>query len=69
MRTCSKILALAALLPLMISLQSCLVATDSTIITPEIRSLYEGDYKVDPYMTDNIPKSVAVMPFVDLSDS
>jgi hypothetical protein len=64
-----KLLTLLFLLPIFIVLQSCLVATQDTIITPEIRSLYEGDYKIDPYMKDHVPKSVAVMPFVDLSKS
>jgi hypothetical protein len=64
-----KLLTLLLLLPIFISLQSCLVATQGTIITPEIRSLYEGDYKIDPYMKDHVPQSVAVMPFVDLSKS
>ena len=50
-------------------LQSCLVSTPSTIITPEIRSLYEGEYKVDPYMKDHVPLSIAVLPFIDLSGS
>ncbi len=52
-----------------IALQSCLVATKDTIITPEITSLFEGNYKVDPYMKDHVPRSVAVLPFVDLSKS
>ncbi|HPK52977.1 MAG TPA: hypothetical protein PK114_00865, partial [Smithellaceae bacterium] len=64
-----KALTLLFLLPVVISLQSCLVATQDTIITPEIRSLYEGEYKIDPYMKDHIPRSVAVIPFVDLSRS
>jgi len=64
-----RVLALLFLLPIFISLQSCLVATPDTIITPEIRSLYEGEYKIDPYMKDHVPKTVAVMPFVDLSKS
>lgn len=64
-----RLLTLLFLLPILIALQSCLVATQDTIITPEIRSLYEGEYKIDPYMNDHIPKSVAVMPFVDLSKS
>jgi hypothetical protein len=62
-------LVLFAVLPATFILQSCLVATQDTIITPEIRSLYEGEYKIDPYMKDHVPKSVAVMPFVDLSKS
>jgi len=52
----------------LLSLQSCLVATESTIIAPEIRSLFEGEYKIDPYMKDHVPKSVAVLPFVNLSE-
>jgi len=50
-------------------LQSCLVSTPSTLITPEIRALYSGDYHVDPYMEKHIPLSVAVLPFIDLSGS
>jgi hypothetical protein len=64
-----RLLTFLFLLPLFIALQSCLVATQGTIITPEIRSLYEGDYKIDPYMKDHVPQSVAVLPFVDLSKS
>lgn len=57
------------IVPAVIFLQSCLISTPSTLITPEIRSLYAGDYKVDPYMKDHVPLSVAVLPFVDLSGS
>lgn len=64
-----RLLTVLFLLPVVISLQSCLVATQDTIITPEIRSMFEGEYKIDPYMKDHIPKTVAVMPFVDLSKS
>ena len=69
MQTHFKRIVFSALLLLTFALQSCLVATKDTIITPEIRSLFEGDYKVDPYMKDHVPKSVAVLPFVDLSKS
>jgi hypothetical protein len=61
--------AVFVLLPAILMLQGCLVATQDTIITPEIRSLYEGEYKVDPYMRDNVPRYVAVLPFTDLSKS
>ena len=57
------------IIPAVIFLQSCLVSTPSTLITPEIRSLHEGDYKVDPYMKKHVPLFVAVLPFVDLSGS
>jgi hypothetical protein len=69
MRIYFKRLAFLAIFPAFFVLQSCLIATESTIITPEITSSFEGDYKVDPYMKDHIPKSVAVLPFVDLSRS
>jgi hypothetical protein len=64
-----KLLLIYTLVPILLVLQSCAVATKSTIITPEITSLFEGEYKIDPYMQDHIPKSVAVLPFVDLSKS
>ena len=64
-----KLLLIFILVPILLVLQSCLVATQNTIIAPEITSLFEGEYKVDPYMKENIPKSVAVLPFVDLSKS
>ncbi|KAF0159490.1 MAG: fibronectin type III [Syntrophaceae bacterium] len=57
------------IIPAVIFLQSCLVSTPSTLITPEIRSLYGGEYKVGPYMKEHIPLSVAVLPFIDLSGS
>ncbi len=50
-------------------LQSCLVSTPSTLITPEIQSMFAGAYHVDPYMEKHIPLSVAVLPFIDLSGS
>jgi hypothetical protein len=64
-----KLLIVLILVPVLLVLQSCLVATQNTVITPEITSLFEGEYKVDPYMKDHIPKTVAVLPFVDLSKS
>ena len=64
-----KLLSIFTVLPILLVLQSCTVATQSTIISPEITSLFEGEYKVDPYMKDHIPRSVAVLPFVDLSKS
>jgi hypothetical protein len=50
-------------------LQGCLVATKSTVITPEIRSLYEGTYEVDPYMADHMPRTIAVLPFLNQAKS
>jgi hypothetical protein len=69
MRKTMKQLLSLLMIPTVIILQSCLVSTSSTIITPEIQSLYNGDYKVDPYMKDHIPLFVAVLPFTDLSGS
>src|SRR4030065_496633 len=63
-----RALIFALIMPIF-SLQSCVVATKSTIITPEIRSLFGGEYKIDPYMKEHVPRSVAVLPFVDLSQS
>ncbi len=63
-----KHLLIILILPALLCVQSCFIATESTIITPEIRSLYEGDYKVDPYMKDHMPKTVAVLPFTNLSE-
>ena len=51
------------------SLQGCVVATPKTAISPEIRSLFGGKYQVYPYMEGHIPKLVAVLPFVDASQS
>ena len=47
----------------------CLVATKDTIISPRITSLFEGTYKVDPYMEKHRPRTVAVLPFFDRSQS
>jgi hypothetical protein len=69
MRVYFKGLAVIIVIAAIALLQSCLVATQGTIITPEIRNLYDGTYTIDPYMKDHIPKYVAVLPFVDLSKS
>ncbi|MDA8126849.1 MAG: DUF799 family lipoprotein [Deltaproteobacteria bacterium] len=47
----------------------CTVVTDSTVIVPQITSLFEGTYQVDPYMEKNRPHTVAVLPFFDQSRS
>jgi hypothetical protein len=47
----------------------CAVFTESTVITPEIRTLFEGTYKVDPYMKEHMPRTVAVLPFVNEAES
>ncbi|MEE9418536.1 MAG: GNA1162 family protein [Desulfatiglandaceae bacterium] len=45
------------------------VATEKTAITPEIQTLFKGTYKVDPYLETHMPRSIAVLPFVDRSKS
>ena len=62
------LIILPLILPVFI-LQGCLVATQSTVISPEIRSMFLGTYKVYPYMEKHIPNLVAVLPFADVSAS
>lgn len=57
------------LLPLLMLAQSCVVATKGTVISPEIRDMFKGTYKVDPYMENHIPKTVAVLPFLNQAES
>ncbi|HAR98115.1 MAG TPA: hypothetical protein DCS11_04300, partial [Syntrophus sp. (in: bacteria)] len=52
-----------------LAVQSCVVATKTTIIAPEIIALYKGKFKIDPYMQEHMPRTVAVLPFYDLSKS
>jgi len=56
-------------LPLMVMFQSCVVATKETTIMPQIRDLFKGTYKVDPYMEKHKPQTVAVLPFINLAKS
>jgi parallel beta-helix repeat protein len=51
------------LLPFVILVQSCVVATKDTLIAPQIRDVFKGEYKIDPYMEKNRPRTVAVLPF------
>ncbi|MDQ5984637.1 MAG: hypothetical protein CSYNP_00332 [Syntrophus sp. SKADARSKE-3] len=68
-RRAAFIICLALILPLTALLQGCVVATKDTVIAPEIQSLFKGTYKVYPYMEKHIPILVAVLPFVNVSDS
>jgi hypothetical protein len=68
-RRATIIVCLVLILPLTAFLQSCVVATKDTFIAPQIQSLYKGIYKVYPYMEKHIPMLVAVLPFVNVSDS
>jgi len=47
----------------------CVVDTKDAKISPRISTLFSGTYKVDPYMEDHKPRTVAVLPFVDRSGS
>jgi hypothetical protein len=55
------------LLLIMFSMQSCVVATETTVIAPQIRDLFQGKSLVDPYMENHRPVTVAVLPFIDAS--
>jgi hypothetical protein len=57
------------LFPGLLLFQSCTVATKSTVISPQITSLFSGTYEVDPYMEDHKPRTVAVLPFVNQARS
>ncbi|MBU4074614.1 MAG: DUF799 domain-containing protein, partial [Proteobacteria bacterium] len=52
-----------------IMISGCMVATQGTVIVPRISTLYEGTYKVDPYMEKHRPRTIAVLPFFDRSRS
>src|SRR5574340_10399 len=56
-----------ALLLIILGVQSCVVATKEVAIAPQISSLFEGTYKIDPYMEEHKPITVAVLPFLDKS--
>lgn len=50
-------------------ISGCTVATKSTIITPQLRDLFDGKYQVYPAMEKAKPRTVAVLPFTDVSSS
>ncbi|HAJ27502.1 MAG TPA: hypothetical protein DCG53_09720 [Syntrophus sp. (in: bacteria)] len=56
-------------LGVLLMLSGCTVATKSTIITPQLRELFDGKYQVYPAMEKAKPRTVAVLPFVNLSSS
>jgi hypothetical protein len=55
--------------PALLILQGCMVATETTLISPQISSLFKGTYEVAPYMQDHKPRTVAVLPFVNQAKS
>ncbi|MEN6321447.1 MAG: GNA1162 family protein [Syntrophaceae bacterium] len=58
-----------ALLPFLVMMQSCVVATKSTVITPQFRDLFKGTYTVDPFMESHKPNTVAILPFFNRAQS
>ncbi|HQB29582.1 MAG TPA: DUF799 family lipoprotein [Syntrophales bacterium] len=47
----------------------CVLSTKKTGVVSEVRSIFGGTFKVDPYMEKHPPRSVAIVPFVDQSGS
>lgn len=47
----------------------CATTTSQTDIAPGIETAFKGEYKVDPYLEDHMPGTVAILPFVDRSNS
>ena len=64
-----RFICLILTLFLFVVVQSCVVATKKTVITPTITTLFKGTYKVDPYLEKHKPRTVAVLPFIDQSRS
>ena len=56
-------------LPVLLIPQGCVVATKTTAISPQIRSLFEGTHEVDPYMAEHKPRTIAVLPFINQAKS
>ncbi|MCK4469532.1 MAG: DUF799 family lipoprotein [Desulfobacterales bacterium] len=50
-------------------LTGCVVAGKKTAIISDIKIAFKGTYKVDPYMEKHMPRTVAVLPFIDESKS
>ncbi|MBN1828059.1 MAG: DUF799 family lipoprotein [Deltaproteobacteria bacterium] len=50
-------------------MQGCILSTDKTAIITDVKTLFEGTYQVDPYMQGNMPRKIAVLPFIDQSRS
>ncbi|HVO67454.1 MAG TPA: GNA1162 family protein [Syntrophales bacterium] len=57
------------LLSLLVTTQSCVVATKETAIAPQIRSFFKGTYEVGPYLEKHKPRTVAVLPFMNEAKS
>ena len=65
----SRLTAFILSIAFIVMTTGCVVYTKKTKITPQMTSLFKGTYKVDPYMEDHKPRTVAVLPFIDKSGS
>ena len=54
---------------IVVALCGCVVATKNTAVSPQIRDIFEGTYKIDPYMEKHKPLTIAILPFTDKSKS
>jgi len=50
-------------------LMGCVAVGNKTAIVSNIEIAFKGTYKVDPYMEKHMPRTVAILPFVDESKS
>jgi hypothetical protein len=48
-------------------LAGCVIVGKKTSIISDIKIAFKGNYKVDPYMEKHMPRTVAVLPFIDES--
>ncbi|MEA3429335.1 MAG: DUF799 family lipoprotein, partial [Thermodesulfobacteriota bacterium] len=50
-------------------LTGCVAASKKTAIISDIKIAFKGTYKVDPYMEKHMPRTIAILPFIDESKS
>ncbi|MBU4066765.1 MAG: DUF799 family lipoprotein [Proteobacteria bacterium] len=50
-------------------LAGCAAVGTKTAIVSDIKTAFKGTYKVDPYMEKHMPRTIAVLPFIDESKS
>ncbi|MCG2831398.1 MAG: hypothetical protein L6302_10135, partial [Desulfobacteraceae bacterium] len=50
-------------------LTGCAAFGKKTAIVSDIKTAFQGTYKVDPYMEKHMPRTIAVLPFIDESKS
>ncbi|MBW2569078.1 MAG: DUF799 family lipoprotein, partial [Deltaproteobacteria bacterium] len=50
-------------------LAGCVAAGKKTAIISDIKIAFKGTYKVDPYMEKHMPRTIAVLPFINESKS